>query len=82
MIKSKQNFKLLLIDSVLTIVFFSSFRAQGQTVDVKNETYLVDYVNPLMGTDTGWLRFSCHCLTLFTQSIVYCIFGEFSTKSL
>ncbi len=35
MIKSKQNFKLLLIVSVLTIVFFSSFRAQGQTVDVK-----------------------------------------------
>ena len=52
MIKSKQNFKLLLIVSVLTIVFFSSFRAQGQTVDVKNETYLVDYVNPLMGTDS------------------------------
>ena len=52
MIKLKQNFKLLLIVSVLTIVFFSSFRVQGQTEHVKNELYLVDYVNPLMGTDS------------------------------
>ena len=52
MIKSKQNFKLLLAISLLTTVFFTSFRAQGQTVDVKNEAYLVDYVNPLMGTDS------------------------------
>ena len=33
MIKSKQNFKLLLTVSALTIVFFTSFRAQGQTVE-------------------------------------------------
>ena len=52
MIKSKQNFKLLLTVSALTIVFFTSFRVQGQTVGVKNEAYLVDYVNPLMGTDS------------------------------
>ncbi|AOR27361.1 alpha-1,2-mannosidase [Formosa sp. Hel1_33_131] len=52
MIKSKQNFKLLLHVSALTIVFFTSFRVQGQTVGVKNEAYLVDHVNPLMGTDS------------------------------
>jgi len=52
MIKSKQNFKLLLAVSLLTTVFFTSFRTQGQIIDTKNETYLVDYVNPLMGTDS------------------------------
>ena len=35
MIKSKQNFKLLLAVSLLTTVFFTSFRAQGQIIDVK-----------------------------------------------
>ena len=52
MIKSKQDFKLLLAVSALNIVFFTSFRAQGQIVDLKNETFLAAYVNPLMGTDS------------------------------
>lgn len=52
MTKTKYNFKSLLTLSLLTIVFFTSFRVQGQTVGLKNETYLVDYVNPLMGTDS------------------------------
>ena len=52
MMKSKNNFKPLLIVSLLSTIFFSSFKVHGQTTKSKEETYLVDYVNPLMGTDS------------------------------
>ncbi|MDC1540424.1 GH92 family glycosyl hydrolase [Flavobacteriaceae bacterium] len=50
--KSENNFKPLLIVSLLSTIFFSSFKVHGQTTKSKEETYLVDYVNPLMGTDS------------------------------
>ena len=52
MTKTKNNFKPLLIVSLLSTIFFSSFKVHGQTTNSKEETYLVDYVNPLMGTDS------------------------------
>ena len=52
MMKSKNNFKPLLVVSLLSTIFFSSFKVHGQTTKSKEETYLVDYVNPLMGTDS------------------------------
>ena len=52
MTKTKNNFKPLLIVSLLSTIFFSSFKVHGQNTNSKEETYLVDYVNPLMGTDS------------------------------
>ena len=48
MIKLKQNFKLLLRVSLLTTVFFTSFRAQGQTTKLKdgNQQTIEKYQKP------------------------------------
>ena len=52
MTKTKNNFKSLLVVSSLTSILFTSFSTTGQTTNLKDKTFLVDYVNPLMGTDS------------------------------
>ncbi len=52
MTQSKYNFKSIVIAYLIASVFFSSCKIQGQTTCSKDEIYLVDYVNPLMGTDS------------------------------
>lgn len=47
MTQTKYNFK-----SLLVVILFTSYNAQGQIKSSKDEIYLVDYVNPLMGTDS------------------------------
>ena len=38
--------------SLLVVILFTSYNAQGQTKSSKDEIYLVDDVNPLIGTDS------------------------------
>lgn len=52
MTQTKYNFKSLVVSYVIASAFFSSCKIQGQTTSSKDEIYLVDYVNPLMGTDS------------------------------
>ena len=52
MTKTKNNFKSLLVVSTLASIFFTFCNTQGQTTNSKDKTFLVDYVNPLMGTDS------------------------------
>ena len=47
MTQTKYSFK-----SLLVLILFTSYNTQGQTTSSKDEIYLVDYVNPLMGTDS------------------------------
>ena len=47
MTQTKYNFK-----SLLVVILFTSYNAQGQIKSSKDEIYLVDYVNPLIGTDS------------------------------
>ena len=52
MTKTKYNFKSLLVVILFTSFLFTSYNTQGQSTGSKDEIYLVDYVNPLMGTDS------------------------------
>ena len=52
MTQTKYSFKSLVVAYVIASAFFSSCKIQGQTTSSKDEIYLVDYVNPLMGTDS------------------------------
>ena len=53
MTKTKNNFKSLLVVSSLTSILFTSFSTTGQTTNLKDKTFLVDYVNPLVGSDSA-----------------------------
>ena len=44
MTQTKYSFK-----SLLVVILFTFYNAQGQTTSSKDEIYLVDYVNPLIG---------------------------------
>ena len=52
MTQSNYSFKSLLVVILFTSLLFTSYNTQGQTTSSKDEIYLVDYVNPLMGTDS------------------------------
>ena len=52
MTQTKYSFKSLVVAYVIASAFFSSCKIQGQTTSSKDDTCLVDYVNPLMGTVT------------------------------
>ena len=52
MTQTKYSFKSLVVAYVIASAFFSSCKIQGQTTSSKDEIYLVDYVNPLIGTDS------------------------------
>lgn len=52
MTQTKYSFKSLLVVILFTPFLFTSYNTQGQTKSSKDEIYLVDYVNPLMGSDS------------------------------
>ncbi|MCF8272211.1 MAG: GH92 family glycosyl hydrolase [Flavobacteriaceae bacterium] len=52
MTQTKYSFKSLPVVILFTPFLFTSYNTQGQTKSSKDEIYLVDYVNPLMGSDS------------------------------